>query len=164
MILKIAPTVFLPKLFQGLGNIKAEYEIKLNKMLSHAMPCSWLFEYQFHIGQTRAKQMEATGVISKVDQPTNWCAGMVVVQKKSGGVSICVDLKPLSQTVLREVHPITHVKETLAQLQGGKVFSKLDANSGFWQVPLTKNSRYLTTFIASFGCYCFNKLPFGISI
>jgi len=34
MILKIAPTVFLPKLFQGLGTIKAEYEIKLNKMLS----------------------------------------------------------------------------------------------------------------------------------
>ena len=91
--------------------------------------------------------MEATGVISKVDQPTNWCAGMVVVQKKSGGVRICVDLKPLNQNVLREVHPMLHVEETLAQLQGGKVFSKLDANSGFWQVPLAKNSRYVSYYI-----------------
>jgi len=45
--------------------------------------------------------MEATGIISKVDKPTNWCAVVQknaegvcigVVQEKSGGVCICVDL------------------------------------------------------------------------
>ena len=41
--------------------------------------------------------------------------------------------------------------------------SKLDANSGFWQIPLSKDCRELTTFITPFGRYCFNKLPFGIS-
>jgi len=56
-----------------------------------------------------------------------------------------------------------HVEETFAQLQGGKVFSKLDTYSGFWQVSLAKSSRFLTTFITPFGRYCFNKLPFGIS-
>ena len=43
------------------------------------------------------------------------------------------------------------------------MFSKLDANSGFWQIPLTEESRLLTTFITPYGRYCFNKLPFGIS-
>ena len=51
----------------------------------------------------------------------------------------------------------------LAQLAGAKVFSKLDANSGFWQIPLSQSSRLLTTFITPMGRYCFNKLPFGIS-
>ena len=51
-------------------------------------------------------------------------------------------------------------EETLA---GAKVFSKLDANSGFWQIPLSHSSRLLTTFITPMGCYCFNKLPSGIS-
>ena len=55
------------------------------------------------------------------------------------------------------------VETTLAQLSGAKVFSKLDANSGFWQIPLADESNLLTTFITPFGCFCFNKVLFGIS-
>ena len=76
---------------------------------------------------------------------------------------ICVDLKPLNESVLREVHPIPRVDEALAQLAGATVFSKLDSNSGFWQIPLSPESRPLTTFITPFGRYHFNKLPFGTS-
>ena len=43
------------------------------------------------------------------------------------------------------------VDETLALSAGAKVFSKLDANSAFWQVPLTETSRHLTTFITTLG-------------
>ena len=68
--------------------------------------------------------MESMGVISKVDVPTPWCAGMVLVPKKDGSVRICVDLKPLNTAVLREVHPLPRVDDTLAQLTGAKVFSK----------------------------------------
>ena len=55
------------------------------------------------------------------------------------------------------------VDETLAQVTGANVFSKLDVNSGFWQIPQAKESCPLTTFITPFGRYCFNKLPFRIS-
>ena len=44
------------------------------------------------------------------------------------------------------------------------MFSKLDVNCRFWQIPLADSSRrYLTTFITPYGGFCFNKLPFGIS-
>ena len=87
---------------------------------------------------------------------------MVVVPKSNGTVRICVNLKPLNEDVLREAHPIPKVDEILAQLAGATIFRKLDANSGFWQIPLPPESRPLTKFITPSGRYYFNKLPFGI--
>ena len=88
---------------------------------------------------------------------------MVIVPKKNGAVRICVDLKPLNTSIQREVHPLPTVDQTFAQLSGATVFSKLDANSGFWQIPLTALSKLLTTFLTHSGRYCFNKMPFSIS-
>ena len=38
---------------------------------------------------------------------------------------------------MREVHPLPKVDSTIAEMAGAKVFTKLDTNSGFWQVPLS---------------------------
>ena len=51
----------------------------------------------------------------------------------------------------------------MGQLSGAKFFSKLDANSGFWQIDLSEESRKLTCFITPYGRYVFNRLPFGLS-
>jgi hypothetical protein len=154
-----------PQVFEGLGNLGEEFHIKLKPDATpHALftPRHVPLPLRPKVEQ-ELKKMESMEVISKVDEPTEWCAGMVVVPKKSGKICICVDLKPLNESVLREVHPLPKVDETRAQLTGARVFSKLDANSGFWQIPLAKSSRHLTTVITPFGRYCFNKLPFGIS-
>ena len=55
------------------------------------------------------------------------------------------------------------VEQVLAQIGNAKVFSKLDANSGFWQIELAPESPKLTTFITPFGRFCFDRLPFGIN-
>ena len=58
--------------------------------------------------------MEEMGVRSRVDEHTEWCAGMVVVPKQNGQVRICVDLTKLNESVLRENHPLPCVDHTLA--------------------------------------------------
>ncbi len=154
-----------PTVFQGLGTLGEDYKIQLKE---GAVPYALYTPRHVAIplrGKVREEleRMEVAGVISKVDDPTPWCAGMVAVPKRSGDVRICVDLKPLNENVLREIHPMPTVDETLAQLAGAALFSKLDANCGFWQIPLAEESRPLTTFVTPFGRYLFNKLPFGIS-
>ena len=96
-------------------------------------------------------------------EPSEWCASMILVQKKNGSVRICVDLTHHNQSVKRERHQLLVVEQVLAQLMGANIFSKLDANSGFWQIPLAPESAKLTTFITSFGKYQFHRLPFGIT-
>ena len=49
------------------------------------------------------------------------------------------------------------------KLTGAKYFSKLDASSGFYQIPLDPDSFELTTFITPMARYCFKRVPFGIT-
>ena len=74
-----------------------------------------------------------------------------------------VDLTKLNEYVQRENHPLPSVDVNLGKLAGAKCFTKLDANSGFWQIKLSEGSKPLTTFITPWGHYCFNVLPYGIS-
>ena len=64
-----------------------------------------------------------------------------------------MDLRPLNESVLRENFHLPNVDENLAQLSGATIFSKPDANCGFWQIPLAKYVQLLTKFITPFGRY-----------
>lgn len=107
--------------------------------------------------------MERLGVIASVREPTDWCAGMVPVLKANGRVRICVDHTILNESVCREQYLKPAVDQILAQLAGATLLTKLEANSGFWQIPLSPESAILTTFITPFGRFCFQRLPFGIT-
>ena len=155
-----------PQLFTGLGTMGSEYTIKLKpnpKPYSLSTPRNIPLPPRDKVKE-ELERMTKLGVISIVETPTEWCAGMVVVPKKSSGsIRICVDLRPLNENVMSENFPLPKVDEILAQLAGARFFSKLDANMGFWQIPLSPECRSLTTFITPFGRFHFNKLPFGVS-
>ncbi|KAK7105840.1 hypothetical protein V1264_017168 [Littorina saxatilis] len=110
------------------------------------------------------QRMLSDGIIEKVTEPTDWCAPIVPVLKKNGNVRICVDLKRLNRSVKRERYTLPTLEDMTHKLAGAKVFTKLDATSGFWQIPLQEESAKLTTFMTPFGRFYFKRLPFGISL
>nr|XP_042908526.1 uncharacterized protein K02A2.6-like [Parasteatoda tepidariorum] len=154
-----------PSLFQGLGLLKGSYHVELNSDVKpyaltspRRIPIPLLEKTKLEI-----QRMQELNVIQKVEKPTDWCSPAVVVRKKDGSVRICVDLTTLNRSIKREWHPLPTTEYNLSLLAGAKIFSKLDANSGFWQIPLDEESSYLTTFITPFGRFRFLRLPFGIS-
>ena len=154
-----------PELFRGLGKLKDTYQIKLRE---GATPFTLTTPRRVPIPllpkvKEELQRMENMGVITRIDEPTEWCAGMVVVPKPSGRVRICVDLTKLNESVCRERHILPSVEQTLALIGGAKHFTKLDANSGYWQIELDPESAKLTTFITPFRRFCFNRLPFGMT-
>lgn len=154
-----------PSIFTGLGTFLQSYTIQLKpdaKLFALYIPRSVPIPLKKQV-QEELTIMEPLGVISRVQQPIQWCGGMVVVPKRSGSVQICVDFRQLNESVLRETHPLPKVDNTLAQLTGATVFSKIDANSGFFQILLDEMSRELTTFITPISGYYFNRLSFGIT-
>ena len=57
---------------------------------------------------------------------------------------------------------MTTIEEVVADMPQAKVFSVLDATSGYWQVKLDEASSKLCTFNTPIGRYRFTRLPFGI--
>ena len=101
-----------PWLFKGLGTLEGEYKIVLRKYARpntlKSLPLKGKVEVEF-------KCMKTLEVIHKVDVPTDWCTGMVVVPKNNSMVCICVDLTQLNKTVYcaRHILLIGLVEQTL---------------------------------------------------
>ena len=104
------------------------------------------------------------GVIRPVNEPTPWCHPIVVVPKQNGSIRLCLDLTKLNTVVCREYHQMESVQETLAKIGDEcKFMTKLDANSGYWQMELDENSQLAATFLTPFERYCPTRGPFGLS-
>ena len=108
-------------------------------------------------------RLEAVGVITPTTKPNAWCSPMVPVLKKSGKVTLCVDLKKLNLAVGREQFILPTMEDVTSKLSGPTVFTSLNVASGFYQIPLHEDSEELTTFITPFGRHFFRRLPFGIT-
>lgn len=51
--------------------------------------------------QEELSRVESYSIISPVEEPTPWCAGMIVVPRLSGAVKICVDFQQLNESASR---------------------------------------------------------------
>ena len=111
--------------------------------------------------QEELNRMEKLNVITSVTTPTEWVSSLVTVVKPNK-IRLCIDPKDLNKAVKREYYPMKTVEDLLTRLPGTKVFSTLDATSGFWQIPLDEESSLLTCLNTPFGRYRFKRLPFGI--
>ena len=152
--------------FEGIGNLGNLYNIKLRDGV-RPFAISTPRRVAIHLREAvkeHLDMLEKSSVIKKITEPTAWCAPMVVVPKKDKKVRICVDYTMINKSVESERLVLPEIMETLALIDPeAKYFSKLDATSGFYHVPLTEESQLLTTFITPFGRYAFTRLPMGIT-
>jgi hypothetical protein len=113
--------------------------------------------------EEKIAELEALDIIERADGPTSFVSPIVVVPKPNGDIRLCVDMRQANEAVERERFPIPTVEETLLEMNGSKVFSKLDLNMGFHQLELEEESRSITTFATHIGLYRYKRLMFGIT-
>ncbi|XP_035711740.1 uncharacterized protein LOC118437070 [Folsomia candida] len=114
-----------PMLFSGLGKIDHPYTIKLKPdAVPYAIHCPRRVPLPL-MDKLKGKIEEflRDDIIESVDEPTEWCAP-VVMAPKSNGDRVCVDLTKLNRNVEREFHMMPVVEHTLGQISGAKYFTK----------------------------------------
>ncbi|XP_044163404.1 uncharacterized protein K02A2.6-like [Acropora millepora] len=149
-------------LFQGLGCIPSEHTIKVYPSIPAVVypPRKVPVALKDKI-KAELDRMEQIGVIVRQTEPTDWVNSMVAVVK-SNKIRICIDPRDLNKAIQREYFPMMTIEEVVAGMPQAKVFSVLDATSGYWQVKLDEASSKLCTFNTPYGRYRFTRLPFGI--
>ena len=122
----------------------------------------------FHIRkqvEEKLRQLENEGIIERAEGQTPWVSPIVVVPKpqKPNEIRIRVDMWSLNKAIIRERYIIPTIDDVVSDLNGCKVFSKIDLNQGYRKIPLHSDSRPLTTFSTHVGLFRYKRLNFGIS-
>ena len=94
--------------------------------------------------QTSVDEMLANGVITR--SKSEWASPVVLIHKLDGSLRFCVDYRRLNTLTVRDTYPIPGMDECLDSLGEANVFTTLDCNSGYWQIPVAREDRAKTTF------------------
>ncbi|GFO46611.1 Pol polyprotein [Plakobranchus ocellatus] len=140
-----------------LGNFTAVYhtvdtgQVAPTKQRRRRTPIHFKGEEEAHLD----KMLEA-GVV----QPSP----PVLVRKRDGSVRWCVAYRALNKTTWKDLFPIPRIENCVDAVYGNLWFSKLDANSAYWQVRLDEESKPKTVFCTRRGLFEFVRMPFALGI
>jgi Reverse transcriptase (RNA-dependent DNA polymerase) len=106
------------------------------------------------------QRMLKAGVIEP--STSEWASPVVLVPKPDGSMRFCIDYRRLNAITVRDSYPLPRMDECIDSLGDARVFSTLDCNSGYWQIPVNPGDREKTTFTSHEGLYKFLRMPFGL--
>ena len=110
---------------------------------------------------TQLWEMLDSGAICR--SQSAWCNAVVLVRKKDGGLSFCIDFQCLNAHMKKDSYPLPRIQEALESLAGAGHFSCLDLKSKFWQIKMDKLLKQYTAFtIANLGFFECDCMPFGL--
>lgn len=97
------------------------------------------------------------------ESKSDYSSPILMVKKKTGEQRLCVDFRALNNKTVKDRFPLPLIDDQISNLSGNYFFTTLDLASGYYQIPMAKDSRHLTGFVTPDGHYEFKRMPFGLA-
>ncbi|GJR07691.1 putative reverse transcriptase domain-containing protein [Tanacetum coccineum] len=110
---------------------------------------------------TQLQELSDRGFIRPSSSP--WGAPVLFVKKKDGSFRMCIDYRELNKLTVKNRYPLPRIDDLFDQLQGSRVYSKIDLRSGYHQLRVREEDISKTTFRTRYGHYEFQVMPFGLT-
>ena len=79
----------------------------------------------------------------------------MLVTKKDGSTSFCVDYRWLNATTVKDAYPLPRIDDSLHLLGHQQWFSTMDLASGYWQVAMSPEASQKVVFVTHAGLFQF---------
>ena len=138
-----------PKVFEEAEGVEANPPVRhLIRLQDGARP-SHVKPYRFSETQKNEMREQVSLLLRKGwirPSLSPWGAPVLLVPKKDGTWRFCVDFRNLNAVTVRDSFPLPRIDDLLHKVGQAAVFSKMDMQSGFHQVPMEGDSIETTAF------------------
>ncbi|GKB79994.1 putative reverse transcriptase domain-containing protein [Tanacetum coccineum] len=97
---------------------------------------------------TQFQELSDRGFIRPSSSP--WGASVLFVKKKDGSFRMCIDYRKLNRLTVKNRHLLLRIDDLFDQLQGSRVYSKIDMRSVFMDLMNRVCKPYLDRFVIVF--------------
>jgi hypothetical protein len=105
--------------------------------------------------------MLSKGLIHPSASP--WGSPILFVDKRDGTIRLCVDYRKLNEVTIKNKYPLPKIQDLFDQLNGARVFSKIDFCTGYHQLKVRESDIPKTAFTTRYGLFEYTVMSFGLT-
>jgi hypothetical protein len=83
--------------------------------------------------------------------------------QRDGTIRLCVDYRTLNEVTIKNKYPLPKIEDLFDQLNGAKVFSKIDLRTGYHQLKVRESDIPKTAFTTRYGLFEYTVMSFGLT-
>ncbi|GKB03735.1 putative reverse transcriptase domain-containing protein [Tanacetum coccineum] len=97
------------------------------------------------------------------ERKTSTTSTMLLVKKKDGSFRMCIDYRELNKLMVKNQYPLPRIDDLLDQLQGSRVYLKINMRSGYHQLRIREEDIPIIAFQTRYGQCEFQVMSFRLT-
>ena len=99
--------------------------------------------------KVQMEELMSKGFVRPSTSP--WGVPVMFVKKTDGSLRLCIDYRELNKVTIRNQYPLPRINDLFDQLQGARVFLKINMRSGYHQLKIRSEDVPKTTLRTWYG-------------